>query len=266
MKGWLVYDDEGAKRNGWFIQKLQAELAALGLVADLKIVEKVEELYDKILPDFAVIRTINPALNLFFEEKKIPVFNGALTAKIACDKWQTYLFCQENGVPVLPTKLVGEEPPFSFPFVVKSRDGHGGSEVYLIASQEEWDEKKDAFSTRFVAQPLCDEPGKDMRVYALGRKVLASMLRTSKNDFRSNFSLGGTAAIATPTRGQKSIVEKLYDVLAFDFVGIDFIRHKGEWILNEIEDAVGTRMLYKHTEIDAAREYALRINRKLQDK
>lgn len=264
MKGWLVYDQEGAERNVWFIQKLQSELAFFGLAAELKILRKPEEIEDKNLPDFAIVRTINPSLNLFFEEKNIPVFNGARTAEIACDKWKTYEFCLQHNLPVLPTKIVEKEPPFAFPFVVKSRDGHGGSEVFLIDDERVWAEKKDTLSTRYIAQPLCDEVGKDMRVYALDGKILAAMLRTSQKDFRSNFSLGGRATVATPTKEQESIVAKLYSLLGFDFVGIDFIRHQGAWIVNEIEDAVGTRMLYKHTEIDAAKEFAVSIKEKLQ--
>jgi len=40
-----------------------------------------------------------------------------------------------------------------------------------------------------------------------------------------------------------------------DFVGIDFIFSDGKPYLNEIEDVVGTRMLYKLTDLDPAKMY-----------
>ena len=50
-------------------------------------------------------------------------------------------------------------------------------------------------------------------------------------------------------------INKLREALDFDFVGVDFIRHDGRWVLNEIEDVVGTRMIYALTDIDAADKY-----------
>jgi len=51
------------------------------------------------------------------------------------------------------------------------------------------------------------------------------------------------------------MVQILHANLHFDFVGVDFIRDGGAWILNEIEDSVGCRMLYKTSKIDVAKEY-----------
>ena len=89
----------------------------------------------------------------------------------------------------------------------------------------------------------------------MGGSVVAATKRTSKVDFRSNFSLGGNAELDTPTAEMLSVIERLRNALHFDFVGIDFIRHNSEWALNEIEDVVGTRMLYSLTDIDAAEVY-----------
>ena len=92
-------------------------------------------------------------------------------------------------------------------------------------------------------------------MYVLGGKILAGVLRVSTNDFRSNFSLGGSVErVPVPIEIQKT-VELLCGKEPFDFVGIDFIRHQGEWVLNEIEDVVGCRMLYKTSDLDVAKLY-----------
>ena len=263
MKGWVLYDSEGAKRNAWFMQKLVDECRALGLDVDGKILGGTDE--KAALPDYAVVRTMNGEIAEWLHEKGVRLFNAYSLHKIACDKWETYLFCRENNISVMDTKLLGDEPPFSYPFVVKSRDGHGGSEVFLCKGEEDWVAvAKRTDKTRFIAQPLCDEAGKDMRVYLLGDEVLAAMLRTSTCDFRSNFSLGGRAQRAQVDDGQKQILKKVTALLSPDFCGVDFIRHRGEWILNEIEDPVGTRMLYEHTDIDAARELARYVYEKIK--
>ena len=61
----------------------------------------------------------------------------------------------------------------------------------------------------------------------------------------------GTFVIDFDTPDQEALQEKF----AFDFVGVDFIRDGGRWVLNEIEDIVGSRMLYKTTDLDVASLY-----------
>ena len=94
MKGWLIYDKIGAERNEWFIQKLTAELSRFGHALTLRLVGdfSMEE-----LPDFALVRTINPAINRASEERGVLVFNNADTAFVACDKWETYCFAKDRG-------------------------------------------------------------------------------------------------------------------------------------------------------------------------
>ena len=92
-----------------------------------------------------------------------------------------------------------------------------------------------------------------MRVYMLGGEAIAAVRRTSKTDFRSNFKLGGKVASVDIPPDAAEMARRLYDRLKFDFAGVDFIRDGGRWIFNEIEDVVGTRMLYATTALDAAK-------------
>ena len=45
---------------------------------------------------------------------------------------------------------------------------------------------------------------------------------------------------------------KVSGLLEADYIGIDLIRDGGRYVFNEIEDAVGARMLYEVSELDAA--------------
>jgi len=255
MTGWLVYSPDGYALNRWFADRLVEQAAARGLTLELRLMAEGEGLPSAARPDFVVMRTIRPDLSAMLEARGVRVFNNATTARVANDKWATFLLARELDLPVLDTvAFTWPEQPPSYPRVVKTPDGHGGSEVFFVRNDREMEVVVQKTGKRtFVAQPLCDEPGIDMRVYVLGGEPLAAVRRTSQTDFRSNFKLGGSVVVERPSPEQIGIVRRLQGHLACDFVGVDFIRHGGRWILNEIEDVVGTRMLYATTDLDAAR-------------
>ena len=258
MKGLLFYDAVGAKRNEWFIGRLTEAANALGHELELVIFDG--KLPTEISCDFAVVRTIAPELTKHLESLGIPCFNNGLTSRVANDKWQTYLFAKGLGIPLMhtvrPRSYDEMADDLGLPFVIKTVDGHGGSEVFLVENEQKCKELFSYLSPdKLIAQAMCSEPGADMRVYVLGGEILAAAKRISHSDFRSNFSLGGEARIVDVPEGVKGVISKIAGELVCDFVGIDFIRHEGEWVLNEIEDVVGTRMLYSLTDIDAAQVY-----------
>ena len=264
MTGWLVYSPDGYARNRWFADRLVAAAAEKGIALALRTIPDNEGLPTGPLPDIAVVRTIRPDLSAALEASGVRVVNNAVTSRIANDKWETYRLARELDIPVLPTVRVvpSAVPQLTYPCVLKSTDGHGGGEVFLVHDADEAVTVMSRTGKQvFVAQPLCDEPGQDMRVYALGGKVVAAVLRTSRKDFRSNFSLGGEAVAVCPDPGVCAMVRLLQERLGFDFAGVDFIRHGGRWVLNEIEDVVGTRMLYATGDMDAARLLVERLVR-----
>lgn len=246
MNGWLIYDAQGAEKNEWFIRRLTDEGKERGLRLTLKICDGTESFARERLPDFAIVRSIMPQINATLERRGVRVFNNAKTAEFACDKWKTYLLCQKLGVPVLPT-VTAEEGGLSYPLVYKSRNGHGGTEVFWAESEREVTKREG-----YLLQRPCEILGKDMRVYALGGRIVTAVLRESQTDFRSNFSLGGKATLTGVDEAQRKCVQKLYRELRFDFVGIDFLPTGEGWVLNEIEDAAGTRMVYDCSDIDMA--------------
>jgi glutathione synthase/RimK-type ligase-like ATP-grasp enzyme len=93
-------------------------------------------------------------------------------------------------------------------------------------------------------------------VYVLGDTMVQTMMRFSNDgDFRSNLGQGGNAApykLDEETLGHVKTIQSLF---TFGLVGIDFIFHQGNLVFNEIEDAVGTRMLYIHTELNIVERY-----------
>lgn len=256
MRGWIVYDAEGAKRNEWFSDRLRECAEALSARAEIVPAERLTDFSGE-MPDFAVVRTMNPSINAALERAGVTVFNNSATADIADDKYKTYVFASRLGIPTMPTcpaDVFCKE--VAYPVVAKSRDGHGGKEVFLIEDGEEFSAfAKSHDAARFIVQPSCTETGVDVRVYVLGGKVVAAVKRQSHVDFRSNYSLGGEISLFSPTEEQKTTAERIATALGSDFIGVDFISDRGKWVLNEIEDPVGTRALYALTDFDAAKEF-----------
>ncbi len=258
MKGWLIYDEEGAVRNEWFIAECLRYARGCGLDLRLQVV-RGGACPDGELPDFALVRTIAPALSERLEKRGVRVFNNAEVSAVANDKWCTHQRALALDLPVMSTLISSvckDGSPFGYPVVVKRRDGHGGSEVYKADTEKAyralWQGRKPA---DYVTQAICSELGKDMRVYLLGGEILGAVFRTSDTDFRSNFSLGGKVECVPVPHEIEKMVQIFHKSLQTDFVGIDFIRHRGEWVLNEVEDVVGSRMLYKTAGLDVAKAY-----------
>lgn len=226
MSGILIYTKEEAQRNRFAIEKFTNEL-------DVRL---VDEGY-RGNADFVINRTNNYKIAEYFEQNGIRVFNPSALSKIANDKEKCYRLMEANGIEIMPINYTGT------PAVKKKVDGHGGSEVYMITEPEPFEEG-------YVYQKPCDTLGKDLRVWVIGKKIITAILRQSKNDFRSNYCLGGCAMPYTLKDNEIMLVNKISGIVDGDYIGIDFIFHEGRLVFNEIEDTVGARMVYDKTDID----------------
>ncbi len=239
MKGWIIYEKKDAEKNIAFISRLSAELAKYDIEAKLVFLESEPK---KETPLFAINRSRDYKIAERLENKGVKVFNNSELTKLSNDKRKMWEFF-EGKVPQM--KLVKE-----YPFVLKSVDGHGGGEVFMVTSREEEDKAVLTLGTKdYIKQEICSELGKDKRIYIVGNEVVAAVLRESE-DFRSNYSLGGSAKATTLDEKEKTIVDKVTKLVNIDYAGIDIIYHNGQPVFNEIEDPVGARMLYENTDID----------------
>ncbi len=248
MKGWLIYDEESAIRNKFFADEIIKNFRNRNI--DIQLKTNTDFLGSV---DFACVRTINPSINRELEQRGVRVFNNYITSKIANDKYETYLTCKALNIPVAHTELL-ENSDLAFPFVLKSVDGHGGSEVFLVNDKTELDGCLSSRNKRYIVQQVCYPYGVDVRVYVLGEKILGATLRVGSS-FKSNFSLGGVAERYEPTPFMVDVAKTIQRELKSDFIGVDFIRRENDWVLNEIEDVVGSRTLYSAYNYDVAKIY-----------
>lgn len=269
MTGWMVYEAHNIQRNQFFIDRWMQAAKARDISLRLVTVQQLAYgVMDGALflqldgmsarPDFVLMRAARPGLSEHLEGMSIPCFNNAHVARIAGDKRRTHA-AFAGVLPMMDTAFLSQDAfanPFPYPVVVKGAHGCGGREVYLARNEQEYRHAVQQIAPdSLVVQPLCDQPGQDLRVYVLGHEVVAAMLRYSDGDFRSNLGQGGGSKPVDMTEDIRRYVRIVQDRFDFGLVGIDFIFHQGRPVFNEIEDAVGTRMLYMHTDRDIAAEY-----------
>ncbi len=270
-----------ASETPYFSLYLQQETASV----PLQITEGFSN-----LPDFVINRSRNAMCARLLEAKNVRVFNPAIVTEVCNHKQKTYEFLAQYHVPIMKTiydvqllytharstdaqqhsHLLNEN--MHYPLVIKPSCGHGGHLVKLVHDQTELQKSIEAIESAYtehpgyVLQQCASEIGKDLRVYVLGGKVIASVMRSAFDnasvdlnspniDIRSNYSLGHHARLHTLTDEENALVQRIIPLLPFDCIGIDFVYEKGHPIFNEIEDAVGARMLYANSDTDLVKEY-----------
>lgn len=258
---WLVYDRRGAERNSDYIQMHKEIGGKFGFDFELKILEDIQELVSQnaapqsaslLNPDFAIVRTIRPDFTKKLESRHIPVFNNAFVSEVCNDKGKTIQYVKENtDIPVVQTSrflnkdLTKELLKQYNSHIIKAVDGHGGTQVF--GTWEPYERIVEGIGTSdFVIQPKIDGPGKDVRLYVVGDEIVGAVERTAREGFRANYSLGADVCTYIPSREDIQCVKELGRLFSFGLVGVDFlVCRDGRLLLNEIEDVVGARMLYR---------------------
>lgn len=277
MIGWILYGRKEAEYNKHYIAMYQEEGKKLDITFEVIIVEELEfgvrnntwylEYQGKNvkLPTFVISRAIYPLLTRQLECMKVPVFNNSEVARICNDKALTYQVIASLGIEIIDStfckqgKLRDALSRRGMKTVVKTVDGHGGQQVYLVDPSDSLQVDEvvmDTCNHDTVLQPLVGTEHKDLRVYVIGNTIIAAILRKAKEGFKSNFSLGGDVSVYELNKEEREKVQMIIELVKPDMVGIDFIiSDNGELIFNEIEDVVGARMLYQCTDINLVKLY-----------
>ena len=278
MHAWLIYDREGAERNRDYIEYHHEVGARYGVDFRLVYAEDAPGMIEAGLhggrPDFAIVRTIEPAINAALEAEGIRTYNNSKVSRITNHKFRCIEYIAQNtSVPTIPTTLLTPCPadtssPGGAPDlgsirpgdVIKPVSGHGGAGVMRVpeGGLSEADRQTYLSSGEYICQPFIEGPGEDVRVYVIGDRIIAAVRRRAKaGEFRANASLGGDISRYTLNEKETDCVNQIIRCFDFGMVGIDFIiDNHNAFIFNEIEDVVGARMLYKtYPEIDILDEY-----------
>lgn len=214
------------------------ELIVYNNVDIVKVIANVN--YAK--PDFVLFWDKDIKLASFLESDGIKVFNSSESIRICDDKSYTFLKLRNKGIKQPKTFfspllfyhnmtendeildfIIGE---LGLPFVFKECFGSFGKQVSLVSSKSEFIEKiKKADTWSYIMQEFITSSfGKDLRLYVVGDKVIASMKReNSSGDFRANIEVGSIGTAYNPSDEQKELAIKVVKELGLSFGGIDIL-------------------------------------------
>ena len=194
-----------------------------------------------LLPDFVLFWDKDVPLAQTLEKAGVPVYNPSEAIRLCDDKTLTYLALAHTGIPMPETVPV----PFSFgpvswdseplidkaadalgyPLVVKASHGSFGQQVWLANNRTELVARLNALSPEpaLLQRYVRFSHGRDKRLYVIGDRVAAAMLRTSEADFRANLALGGKAEIIRPNEEETEIALRACGELGLVFGGVDLL-------------------------------------------
>lgn len=296
QKGYLIYEDWEAQKNKAFIDMFIREGTKEGIA--FSFVSKADY-QNRELPDLVLNRTRDVQVSKWYNKKGILCFHGERITEIGNHKMKTISYLKEHlpkeiaeqqwapttwycskeqmkkivyelhrgEIKILQGISLFEEPDTEV--VIKSVSGHGGSEVALLpalSQREKFVETMERFCEfDCIFQERIESDSKDVRVYILGNEIYQAVLRQGKDDFRSNYSLGGKVRAYTLSPKEEQWVTCFLEAFRGENIGMagmDFIIDKdSRLIFNELEEMVGCRMLYQTTDLDIVKDYVAWLKR-----
>lgn len=222
-------------------------------------------------PDFVLFWDKDIDLAAALETLNIPVFNGSQAIEICDDKFKTHRALAKYGIRMPKTIKVPfvysgiEMTDFSFmdmveaeleyPMILKCSSGSFGEQVYLAHNRKEITETINKYhgESMIIQEYIKSDCGRDLRMYMVGEKCVAAIIRTNENDFRANIHLGGYGTTYEPDAMQVELAARIMKIIGLDFAGIDFLfDERNELVLCEVNSNAHFRELYDVTGINAA--------------
>lgn len=268
--GWLLYEDHDYALNRDFATLMAKEGKRRGFsmepVLSSQIVPILQQSQLLCLrdgwrerPDFIISRQRDSLLSEHFERMGVPVYNNAKVCEIGNDKRKTHQFLQD--LPMLDSAFLlrhHHAPPQGtvFPVILKPAQSHGGDRILWVKNEEEWHiAANQILPEPMVQQEIATDYGQDLRVYVVFGQIIAAVTRVAKDGFISNFKQGGQVSLHQVTDDERALAEHVIARFAkanapLCFAGIDFLYHRGKPVISEVEDVVGSRMLYQVSDIN----------------
>ena len=104
-----------------------------------------------------------------------------------------------------------------------------------------------------------------MRVFVIGRRVVAAMLRSSaEGEFRSNLHRGGTAEDAEITPDERKAALKAAKSMGLNVAGVDLLRSSRGPVILEVNSSPGLEGIEKATGADIAEDIIIFLEKNAQ--
>ncbi|MBI5151951.1 RimK family alpha-L-glutamate ligase [Candidatus Peregrinibacteria bacterium] len=246
---------------------------------------KIFPQYDVLIPRPTVLRNVDLQIAIIkqFQLTGMPVVNTFHAISRAKNKLRTMQILDHYGIPIPKTIVVRDlkyvnneilKQVHGPPVILKTPFGSYGSGVVIAESKRAvvsalnflWKENK--INIILLQEYMKESRGKDVRVFVIGGKVIAAMVRSAaKGEFRSNIELGGEGEKTRLSQREEKVAIAATKALKLEVAGVDIIRsRKGPMVL-EVNANPGFKTLEEVTGINIAKyiiEYAVRKAKRLK--
>ena len=195
------------------------------------------------------------------EELGVYVINPASSIEKSVNKYYTSALLEAAGIPS-PRTVVTE----SFTEAMKAFDELGGDVVVkplfgsLGAGMTRLTDRDIAYrvfralegaQTVFYLQEYIPHGNRDIRVFVIGGRVVASMTRVGSG-WKTNISLGGQPEPYEPSPEETEVSLRAAETLGLEYTGVDLLRSEvdGRLYLLEVTSTPGWEGLQKVTEVN----------------
>jgi RimK family alpha-L-glutamate ligase len=119
----------------------------------------------------------------------------------------------------------------------------------------EWLNKVDETKLGMYLWQKCLPTRWDLRIIVLGGKAIGAMKRSAKQDeFRSNYSLGGSVEVWDLGDNDKQLAEKVAKVCGLDYCGVDIMKDdEGNSYILEVNRQCQFKGFEESTQINVAK-------------
>ncbi len=148
------------------------------------------------------------------------IFNENTRLYPCCDKTAFAYRAAKVGIPSIKSY---DNPPETYPFIAKGRNGSGGKSVFLIEKKEDLDNLPPVNIGYLYQDFITTSLGVDYRTVVINHKVVYVQKRFNENSFKSNVNSGGSCCDAEIPDSWKEMAEEASRKLNLDFVGFDLL-------------------------------------------
>jgi ribosomal protein S6--L-glutamate ligase len=222
--------------------------------------------FDAVIPRIAASHTFyGLAVLRQFEMMGVFPLNESVAIGRSRDKLRSLQLLARDGVGLPITafahdagrtdeviKLVGGAP-----VVIKVLEGTQGIGVVLGETYKSAKSVIEAFHGAEIAilvqQYIREADGRDIRVFVVDGKTVASMQRTgAPGDFRSNLHRGGKAAAVKITADERRAAIRAAKSMGLNVCGVDMLRSEHGPMIMEVNSSPGLEGIEQTTNVDVA--------------
>ena len=222
--------------------------------------------YDAVVPRIgASVTFYGLAIVRQFEATGAWCLNGSVGIQRSRDKLRSHQLLARRGLG-LPRTAFAHQPDAADdliravggpPVIIKLLEGTQGVGVVLAETKKAAESVIQAFrglKAYFLVQEFIAEAGgSDLRMFVVGDKVVASMVRTgAEGEFRSNLHRGGSAGAAKISPAERKTAVQAVRALGLRVAGVDVLRSGRGPLVLEVNSSPGLEGIERATEKDLA--------------